>query len=257
MMNDKIKKDLLDRAKPSPAHEAHILTYLMQNKSKPVSLATIADQNPKRSGSIWGAAYSLALEGKIGFADRRYHVFDSCDRLKGLPKRVRIVVWYRDLDVPVKIRPQYATAKINGDQTIDRAQMQALEGIPVQQSLFDPNFEALETQEIDRLLERLQYIKLMRDINERYEGAPTKHRAALTRVLSDYGVGDPVALVHADNEIAFLTLTATRAMPIQVTIKQAGKPCETVYLEHITMYHAPLVATIQEAYKSASFGAVQ
>lgn len=243
MINHKIKDDLLDRAKPSPSHEAQILFYLSQNKNKVVSLVDIANASPKRSGSIWGAAYNLALEGKIGYADRRYHIFATSSHLKDIPKSKRIMVWHHDFNVSVNVRPRYATAQ--RDQILDTP-------TPVQQSLFDPDFEAMETQEIDRLLKRLQAIKLTREINDRYDGAPTKHRAALTRILSDYGVSDPVALVHAGEDLTFLTLTATTSMPIQVTLKRNGFTCETMYLEHITLYNAPVIGTIQEAYKQAA-----
>lgn len=248
MINHKIKEDLLDRAKPSPSHEAQILFYLSQNKNKVVSLVDIANASPKRSGSIWGAAYNLALEGKIGYADRRYHIFDTSPHLKDIPKSKRIMVWHHSFDVSVNVRPRYATAQIRRDQILETS----ITSTPVQQSLFDPDFEAMETQEIDRLLKRLQAVKLTREINDRYDGAPTKHRAALTRILSDYGVSDPVALVHAGEDLTFLTLTATTSMPIQVTLKRNGMACETMYLEHITLYNAPVIGTIQEAYKQAA-----
>lgn len=258
-INHKIRKDLIERAKPSPSHAAKILHYLIANHQKPVSLAIIADTMRKKSGSIWGAAYDLAAMGKIGLADRKYHLFDSHPLLKKLPIRQRIVVWHRKLDMSVAIRPQWATLskeKVH-EQTIDRSQVKALESKPVQASLFDMNPEDMSNTDLDAMIQRLQALKMTRDIEKRYEGAPTKHKAALSSVLASYGVADPVALVHADDQITFLTLTNTKAMPLQVTIKQAGKPCETVYLEHITLYRAPVISAIQEAYKAAARRASQ
>ena len=115
----------------------------------------------------------------------------------------------------------------------------------------------MTNDELDDMIQRLKAYKITRDIEKRYDGAPTKHKAAITSVLTAYGVADPVALVHADEQITFLTLTNTKAMPLQVTIKQAGKPCETVYLEHITLYRAPVISAIQEAYKAATQRASQ
>ena len=128
---------------------------------------------------------------------------------------------------------------------------------PVQPALFDLDPESMSNNDLDAMIQRLQALKITREIEKRYEGAPTKHKEALSSVLTAYGVADPVALVHADEQITFLTLTNTKAMPLQVTIKQAGKPCETVYLEHITLYRAPVISAIQEAYKAAAQRASQ
>ena len=257
-INHKIRKDLIERAKPSPAHAAKVLSYLIANHEKPVSLAIIAESMRKKSGSIWGAAYDLASMGKIGFADRKYHLFDSHGLLKDLPKRQRIVVWHRKLDINVAVRPQWATLTNNRPQ-IRREQIQesAISLEPVQTSLFDFDPESMSNNDLDAMIQRLQALKITREIEKRYEGAPTKHKEALSSVLTAYGVADPVALVHADEQITFLTLTNTKAMPLQVTIKQAGKPCETVYLEHITLYRAPVISAIQEAYKAAAQRASQ
>ena len=212
----------------------------------------------KKSGSIWGAAYDLASMGKIGFADRKYHLFDSHPLLKKLSKRQRIVVWHRKLDIKVAIRPKWATLT-NKEPQIKREQIRAnvIASKPVQPSLFDVDPDSMSNNDLDAMIQRLQALKIKREIEKRYEGAPTKHKQALTSVLTAYGVADPVALVHADDKITFLTLTNTKAMPLQVTIKQAGKPCETVYLEHITLYRAPVISAIQEAYKAATQRASQ
>lgn len=256
MINHKIRKDLMSRAKPSPKHAAVILTYLISNNKKPQPLVIISETMRKRSGSIWGAAYHLAAKGKIGFADRKYHVFDSCAELKRLPKGQRIAVWHKEANIDVAIKPQWATMQIQKSQIkenmIDVLQMQSIQQKPVQQSLFDLEVDDMTNQEIDSMINRLKALKITREIEKRYEGAPTKHKEQIKRVLLSYGVADPVALVHADDEITFLTLTNTKAMPLQATIKQTGKPCKTVYLEHITLYRAPVISAIQEAYKAAT-----
>jgi hypothetical protein len=256
-INHKIRKDLIERSKPSPKHAAKILHYLIANHEKPVSLSIIAESMRKKSGSIWGAAYDLAAMGKIGFADRKYHIFDSNPTFKTLPKKQRIVVWHRKLEVNVSIRPRWATLTNNAQITSDQIQGNANALQPVQPSLFDVDPERMSSTDLDAMIKRLQVLKLTREIEKRYEGAPTKHKEAVSSVLASYGVSDPVALVHADEKITFLTLTNTKAMPLQVTIKQAGKPCETVYLEHITLYRAPVISAIQEAYKAATQRATQ
>ena len=258
-INHKIRKDLIERAKPSPSHAAQILAYLIANHDRPVSLSVIAEQMPKKSGSIWGAAYDLAANGRIGIADRKYHLFESNRLLAKLSKKQRIVVWHQTKKLNVAIRPRWATLTTNQvqEQTIDRQQIESLESQPVQPSLFDVDPESMSNSDLDAMIQRLQALKITREIEKRYEGAPSKHKDALLKVLTAYGVADPVALVHADEKITFLTLTNTKAMPLQVTIKQAGKPCETVYLEHITLYRAPVISAIQEAYKAAAQRASQ
>jgi hypothetical protein len=258
-INHKIRKDLIERSHPSPSHAAQILAYLIANNDRPVSLSVIAEQMRKSMQATWPAAYDLAAMGKIGFADRKYHLFDSHPELKKLPKQQRIAVWHKSHDIQVAIRPQWATftAEQVQDQIIDRQQIESLQSQPVQPSLFDVNPEDMSNSDLDAMIQRLQALKITREIEKRYEGAPTKHKEALSSVLAAYGVADPVALVHADDQITFLTLTNTKAMPLQVTIKQAGKPCETVYLEHITLYRAPVISAIQEAYKAAAQRASQ
>ena len=258
-INHKIRKDLVERAKPSPPQEAQILAYLIANHDRPVSLSVISEQMRRNWPATWPAAYHLAAKGKIGFADRKYHLFDSNPQLKKLSKQQRIVVWHKNHDIQVAIRPQWATLTTEQmqAQTIDRQQIESLESQPVQPSLFDVDPESMSNNDLDAMIQRLQALKITREIEKRYEGAPTKHKEALSSVLTAYGVADPVALVHADEQITFLTLTNTKAMPLQVTIKQAGKPCETVYLEHITLYRAPVISAIQEAYKAAAQRASQ
>ena len=251
-INHKIKKDLVERSHPSPSHAAQILAHLMANNDRPVSLSVIAEQMRKSGPATWPAAYDLAAKGEIGFADRKYHLFDTHPELKKLPKLQRIAVWHKRHEIKVAIRPQWATQ-------ISRVQIDenAISLQPVQPSLFDVDPESMSNTDLDAMIKRLQALKITREIEKRYEGAPTKHKEALLKVLTAYGVADPVALVHADEEITFLTLTNTKAMPLQVTIKQAGKPCETVYLEHITLYRAPVISAIQEAYKAAAQRASQ
>ena len=257
-INHKIRKDLIERSHPSPSHAAQILAYLIANSKKPVSLSVISEQMRKSGPATWPAAYDLAAMGKIGFADRKYHLFDTHPELKKLPKRQRIAVWHKDLDIKVSIRPKWATITNNQPQ-ISREQIQesSISLDPVQPSLFDMDPMHMSNDELDAMIQRLKALKITREIEKRYEGAPTKHKEALLSVLTAYGVADPVALVHADEQITFLTLTNTKAMPLQVTIKQAGKPCETVYLEHITLYRAPVISAIQEAYKAATQRASQ
>ena len=246
-INEKIQKDLIKRSYPSPKHAAQILAYLHHNKNQICSLAVIAEQIKKSSRMTWPAAYHLCAKGEINFADRKYHLFDSNPLLAKLSKKQRIVVWHRKLNVNVSIRPQWAK-EISSIQK----NKNAISLEPIQPALFDLDAESMSNTDLDDMIKRLQALKLMREIDQRYEGAPTKHKEAISKVLATYGVADPVALVHADEKITFLTLTNTKAMPLQVTIKQAGKPCETVYLEHITLYRAPVISAIQEAYKAAT-----
>tara|TARA_R100000734_G_C3316760_1_gene109423 strand:+ start:852 stop:1631 length:780 start_codon:yes stop_codon:yes gene_type:complete len=257
-INHKIRKDLIERSHPSPSHAAQILAYLIANRKKPVSLSVISEQMRKSGPATWPAAYDMAAMGKIGFADRKYHLFDTHAELKKLSKKQRIAVWHKDLDIKVAIRPKWATITNNQPQ-ISREQIQdsSISLEPVQPSLFDMDPMHMSNDELDAMIKRLKALKITREIEKRYEGAPTKHKEALSSVLKAYGVADPVALVHADEKITFLTLTNTKAMPLQVTIKQAGKPCETVYLEHITLYRAPVISAIQEAYKAATQRASQ
>ena len=256
-INHKIRKDLIKRSQPSPKHAAQILAYVHQNREKPVSLSLIAEQMRKAQAHTWGAAYDLASMDKIGFADRKYHLFDSNPILKKLSKKLRIVVWHKSTDIKVAIRPKWQSIsnepQISRDQIVDTSILME----PVQPSLFDLIPEDMTNTDLDAMIQRLQALKITREIEKRYEGAPTKHKEALLKVLTAYGVADPVVLVHADEKITFLTLTNTKAMPLQVTIKQAGKPCETVYLEHITLYRAPVISAIQEAYKAATQRATQ
>ena len=89
-INHKIRKDLIERSYPSPKHAAQILAYLHHNKKQVCSLSVISEQMRKSSPMTWPAAYDLAAMDKIGFADRRYHVFASHPDLKKLPLRQRI-----------------------------------------------------------------------------------------------------------------------------------------------------------------------
>ena len=137
-INQKIRQDLNQRAKPSPKHAAKILHYLIANHQNPVSLSIIAESLRKKSGSIWGAAYDLAANGKIGVADRKYHLFSSNPLLAKLSKKQSIVVWHRKLNVNVSIRPQWAK-QISSIQT----NKNAISLEPVQPALFDLDAESM------------------------------------------------------------------------------------------------------------------
>tara|TARA_R100000773_G_scaffold6290_1_gene6549 strand:+ start:361 stop:1077 length:717 start_codon:yes stop_codon:yes gene_type:complete len=236
MLTKKIRQHLALRANPSPAKEAKILAYLNSNRNKIVTMIDILEHYNNRSGHFYSAAYSLAERGAIGFADRQYHIFSQNSATKKLHKRNRFVVWHKDFDVKIPIRPQFASYQSKNDQP----------------SLFGDNINELSNDELSKLIERAQKLKLDRELDNRYAGGMAHVVDPIKEALSGYGVSDPVALVHAGDDATFITMSATKAMPIKITIKQKGMPVvQTIECDHITVHGVPVVATLQDAYVRA------
>ena len=236
MLTKKIKEKLALRANPSPAKEAKILQYLNQNNDKIVTMIDILEQYESTSGAYYSAAYALAEKGAGGFADRQYHNWLQHPYLKKLHKRNRFVLWHKDHHVEVAIRPQFATYQTQNDQP----------------SLFGDNIDELSNDELSKLIARAQKLKLDRELDNRYAGGMAHVVDPIKDALSGYGVSDPVALVHAGDEATFITMSATKAMPIKITIKQKGMPVvQTIECDHITVHGVPVVATLQDAYVRA------
>lgn len=237
MINEKIKADLEERGRYSLAAERKILGFLA---AEPQGVHTLRDicakKNGAHSGSFWAAAYHLAAQGKIGYADRKYHQFSG--DLASLAKRVRSVVWHRDYTPKgYTIHPRWA----------------AYQRSTTQPSLFGDNITELNNDELDKLIARAQEVRLDRLLEGRYRGAVDHMVEPIKEVLKRARVADPVALVHGDDTCTFLTLTATNAMPLQVTYatKTGNEIAQTQELSHITIHGAPAVWTIFEAYKRA------
>lgn len=242
-INRRIRADLFDRGHSSPSYNAKILAYLLQHKNEPISLGALVAHYGKTTASFWRSAYYLAATHQIGFADRKYHNFDSCDLLRNMPKKQRVIVWHKSLNVNAKIQIQWSSYE---------------PVTAVQPSLFAPDdFESMSNDQLDQLLHRLTKERLDRACTDRYKGIvdTSATKTNLIDRLKKYNVADPVALLHVDDDISFLTLTETKQMPIHAIIKRANADaCESVYLDHITLLHKPLIATIQEAYTAANRG---
>lgn len=238
MLTKKIKEHLALRANPSPAKEAKILAYLTDvgHRNRIVTITEILEHYNATSGQFYSAAYSLAERGLIGFADRQYHIFAQHKETKKIHKRNRFVIWHKDYEIQIPIRPQFASYQSKNDQP----------------SLFGDNINELSNDELSKLIERAQKLKLDRELDNRYAGGMAHVVDPIKEALSGYGVSDPVALVHAGDDATFITMSATKAMPIKITIKQKGMPVvQTIECDHITVHGVPVVATLQDAYVRA------
>lgn len=234
-MNEKIRADLEERGRSSLASERKILGYLEASPTQVFTLREICNKNGAHSGSFWAAAYYLASQGKIGLADRKYHIFGG--DLSGYGQRMRCVVWHRDHKPKgVTIRPQWAAHEV---VTVE----------PVQPSLFDAKIDDLSTEDLDALIKKAQALRLDRALEERYRGSSDDSTKKVKKVLKSVGVADPVCFLHADEDCAFLTLTTTKAIPIRVSVGIGGA-CKTLDLDHITIHGSPLIWSMFEAYRS-------
>ena len=235
MINEKIKADLLNRGKASAAIEQKIIDYLEKAPSDVHTLRDICNKKGSHSGSFWAAAYHLAAQGKIGLSDRKYHVWMH-SILGTYSSRIRCVVWHIGHEVDnLVIRPNWAS--YHSETT--------------QPSLFGDNIHKLSSDELKKVIERASDVLIDRALESRYRGSLDHVTAPIKEVLKKVGVADPVALVHADDTCVFLTLTATNAMPLQVTFatKAGNEIAQTQELSHITIHGAPVISTIQQAYK--------
>jgi len=236
MINEKINADLEERGRNSLASCRKILGYLEASPKEIFTLREICNKNGAHSGSFWAAAYHLASQGKIGFADRKYHVFGG--DLSAYPQKMRCVVWHKDHKPKgITIKPSWATHEAPQEDPQ-----------PAQPSLFG-NIEDLTSVELESLIRRAQSLKIIRALDERYKGADDQLTQKIKTALRGVGVADPVAYLHADDDCTFLTMTATKAMPIKITVgtKEGAK---TIEVEHITIHGAPVISTIQEAYRA-------
>ncbi len=236
-LNSKIKDHLKKYATSSPEYEAKILHYLNKNKNEIVFLRDIMEYYNSKSSTFYNSLYRLALTDQIGFVDRRFHIFNAHPKLSKISKRYRTACWHKCFDSSpvIPIRAQYVIYKSSKE---------------IQPSLFGDDLETLSTQDLDKLIARAQTEKMNRMLEDRYLGGIAHITDPIKEVLKSYGVADPVALVHASAESCFLTLTATKSMPVKITYRPIGvSHCETVDVEHITLHHAPVVSTINDAYK--------
>lgn len=234
MINRKITADLISRGKSSPEVESKILNFLENAKDQHFTLRDICNKNGKHSGSFWAAAYHLASQGLIGFADRKYHVW-SASSLATYSMRVRSVVWHKSLEV---------------ENIIIREQWVDLEPKQVQTPLFTDDVATMSNADLDELVQRLQKERFERHLKARYNGGDLNTCAPVTSALRALGIADPVAYMHSDQSCTFVTMTSTKEMPIKITLKSKDREARTIdNIEHITLHGLPVVATLKSAFE--------
>jgi len=233
MINRKITADLVTRGRSSADAEKKILTVLEAAQDQHFTLRDICNKNGRHNGSFWAAAYHLASQGLIGFADRKYHVW-SASVLASYHMRVRTVVWHKSLNIEnVIIREQWV------DQPVRQ----------VQTPLFTDDVSTMSDEHLNTLMDKLHKERFERHLKARYHGADSVSCAPIVAVLRSLGVADPVTYMHSDQSCTFVTMTATKEMPIKITIKSAGKEARTIdSIEHVTLHGLPVVATLKSAF---------
>jgi hypothetical protein len=234
MINTKIKADLITRGKPAPEAETKILKVLSNAQDQVFTLRDICNKNGSHNGSFWAAAYHLASQGLIGFADRKYHVW-SASTLASYNMRIRTVVWHKSLTIEnVIIREQW----------VDQVPLQ------VQTPLFTDDVSTMSNTDLDKLMEKLQIERFERHLKARYNGGDLSTCAPVTSALRALGIADPVAYMHSDQSCTFVTMTSTKEMPIKITIKSKDREARTIdNIEHITLHGLPVVATLKSAFE--------
>lgn len=234
MINKKIKADLQSRGRSAPNMEAKILTILNSAPDQVFTLRDICNKNGQHNGSFWGAAYHLASQGLIGFADRKYHVWGA-SKLATYSMRVRTVVWHKDLEI---------------ENVILREQWVDLAPIQVQAPLFAGDVATLSNTDLDELMQRVQKERFERHLKARYVGGNVNTCAPVEQALRELGIADPVAYMHSDQSCTFVTMTSTKEMPIKITLKSSDKEARTIdNIEHITIHGLPVVATLKSAFE--------
>ena len=237
MINTKIKADLISRGRSLPEAEKKILDILESAQDQIFTLRDICSKNGRHNGSFWASAYHMAAQGLIGFADRKYHVWGASILAK-YNMRVRTVVWHKSLAIEdVVIREQWAD----------------LEPRQVQAPLFAGDVATLSNADLDKLIKRVQEERFERLLKARYDGGDVNTCKPVMEALRGVGVADPVAYMHSDQTCTFATMTATKEMPIKITIKSKGKEARTIDdIEHITLHGLPVVATLKSAFEGGS-----
>ena len=235
MINNKIKADLVARGKSREDAEKKIFKVLNEAPDQIFTLRDICNKNGRHNGSFWGAAYHLAAQGKIGLADRKYHVW-SASVLATYPTRIRTVIWNKDLDIEnVIIREQWIDLVPN----------------PKQAPLFKKeDVSTLSDSDLDDLMRRVSKERFERMLISRFKGSDQGTCDPVIDALRSIGIADPVAYVHSDAKCTFVTMTSTKEMPIKITLKSEGREARTIHdIEHITLHGLPVVATLKSAFE--------
>lgn len=230
MLSDKAKKSL--KARTSGRRGDSVMTKILDWLSSDDRRDTVWRINDLRrdvttgSGTLYAAVYRLAIQDKIGFASSRYHVFkhsyDPSIRSMSA-KRAGVLLWHRDLNVSAPLREEWIDQAVTG-----------------QLPLFDGGLESMSTDDLDKIIERAEYIKIKRGIDRRYACLSGGVREQLADVFKKIKITDPVYFAHSDESLSFLTYTAVPAMPIDIVV-DVGDGAQRLNCHHLTIFGKAIV----------------
>ncbi len=251
MITKKVSMDLKSRGSSSTIRGKSQILNVLESLPNEIHTMRYVSSQTERKGKyyyrLWSSAYDLASEGKIQILDRKYHLWSKHPLLSKYASKIRCVVFHADykLDPPAELRPEYKTNESNIISLVTPEEEQLIE-----EEQLPLSFADYTDDELDQLISRARSERLERALESRYRGANREICDKVCNSLRAYEVADPVALVHGDEHVVYLTVTKTKAMPIIATLKQVGEEeAITIELEHLTLHNAPLISTIKEAYQ--------
>lgn len=235
MISDKIRADLKKKIKTSKRIEEakeKILTWLDDDKCchavwrvSDIRAALLLTSN----STLYPALYSLAADGRIGFASRAYHIFhlskhETIQRTR--PSKVGTLVWNKNY---------YASAPIREEWLDDT-------GADQQLPLFSStDLESMSNEALKELVDRAQRLQIKRGIDKRYACLADGVRETLTEVFRSISITDPVYFAHSDESISFITYTSVPSMPIDVVLDVGDGP-QRMNCKSLTLFGKALVA---------------
>jgi hypothetical protein len=214
-------------------HVRKIRDALSLSKSKSLNTSELRKICGTATGSVYGALYRMALDGEIELYMKKYHVmieqiFVRAPRPSEKPAYIHRKQWRDGAGKPKQIQlvpPSPTPIK------------------PKQRQIGEMNVD-----ELTKLIEKAEKARLEIMLKERYEGADFVAKSSVCDVLRQYGVADPIALLHLHKDGSFATYTATNDMPIVITIENGGQ-VKTIKCQHVTLHGTKLVQAIKESAK--------
>ena len=176
--------------------------------------------------TIYSSIYQLAIDNKIGFASRNYHIFYLSQNetiKKTKPSRVGTLLWHKDHLVSVPLREEWLDVPIS-----------------TQLTLFDDGLDKMTNEQLTDLIEKAERLQIKRGIDKRYECLYAGIREQLVDIFAKIKITDPVYFAHSDESISLLTYTAVPSMPIDIVLDTGDGP-KRMNCKHLTIFGKSIV----------------
>jgi hypothetical protein len=246
MLSNKIKEHLYQksRTRQNPGIDQKILDWLAHDNCchGVWKVSDIMSALMLSVGSTYAAIYRLAAAGKIGYANKTYHIFHRSSHetiRKTKASRFGTLVWDKDYYATVPIRDEWL-------DPVEDSESEEAEQLP----LFGDDLEEMNNEELEDLIKRARHLQIQRGIKQRYSCLDDHIQEKLVHIFEKIKITDPVYFAHSDDDISLLTYTAVPNMPIDI-VYDNGSGAKRLNCKHLTIFGKEIIAATDSMFGSA------